>query len=469
MTTINPYQSLLDEQRQHFQRVVRKATLWERKKKLKAIRKWIKDNQEYVITELQKDFKKTREEVMISEIKPVIGEIRDAIHNVRFWARDEHKKTPLALLGTRARVMKEPKGVALIIAPWNFPFNLAIGPVVSAIAAGCCAVVKPSEHTPHAEKVIQKLIQDVFDPKEVSCVSGGVPETTDLLSLKWDHIFFTGSPMVGSIVMKAAAKHLTSVTLELGGLNPVVIDQKTNLKDAAKKLLWGKYLNCGQSCVSPNFVLVHQSSLGKLKEELNKAYEKKFESAPNPTNDFARVVNANHFERVKHLIDTSLEEGAKIVKGGTFDASDNYIAPTILEGVTTDSAIFKEEIFGPVLPLITYQTVEDAIEIINHNEKPLALYIFSGSKKFVRNIIDQTSAGTSVINDTTLQFIHPNLPFGGVNHSGIGKAHGEYGYKEFTNERSILKQKRGLTTALLIYPPFNGFKRFVVKLVTWWL
>lgn len=466
---MNPYQQTYNSQQAHFSKEVRQASLWERKKKLKSIKNWIKANEEFVISELQKDFKKTKEEVMISEIKPVIGEIRDAIHNIRYWARDEYKKTPLALLGTKAKVIKEPKGVALIIAPWNFPFNLAIGPLVSAVAAGCCAVVKPSEHTPHAEAVIKKLITDVFPENEVTCVTGGVEETTNLLELKWDHIFFTGSPMVGSIVMKAASKHLTSVTLELGGLNPVIIDQKSNLRDAAKKLMWGKYLNCGQSCVSPNYVLVHQSVLAQLKEELIKAYDKKFGTGSNPTNDFARVVNNNHFLRVKKLIEASVNEGAKVIKGGTFDETDNYIAPTIIDGITTDSTIFKEEIFGPILPLMTYNSTEEAIQIINGNEKPLALYVFSKSKKFAKHIINNTSAGTTMINDTTLQFIHPNLPFGGVNHSGIGKAHGEYGYKEFTNERAILKQIRGLTTSLLIYPPFNGFKRFVVKVVTWWL
>lgn len=465
----NSYQDLYEQQKVHFQNVVKNASIWERKQKLKSIKKWIKDNQEYVITELQKDFKKTREEIMISEIKPVIGEIRDVLHNVRYWARDEFKSAPLALLGTRAKVIKEPKGVTLIIAPWNFPFNLAIGPLVSAIGAGCTVVVKPSEHTPHAEGVIKKLIEDLFETKEVACITGGVPETTSLLELKWDHIFFTGSPMVGSIVMKAASKHLTSVTLELGGLNPVVIDEKANLNDAAKKLMWGKYLNCGQSCVSPNYVLVHESMVGKLKEQLVKAYEKKFGTSEYPTDDFARVVNANHYQRVKSLIETSISEGARIIKGAKYKEEDNYVAPTIIEGITTQSTIFKEEIFGPVLPIMTYNSLDEVIKIINQNEKPLALYVFTKSNKFARNIIERTSAGTSVINDTTLQFVHPNLPFGGVNHSGIGKAHGEYGYREFTNERAILKQRRGVTSAMLIYPPFNGFKRFVVKVVTWWL
>lgn len=468
MNEMNPYQELFNNQKHHFNNVVKQQTIWERKKKLTAIKNWIKSNEAFLISELQKDFKKTREEIMISEIKPVIGEIRDAIENLRFWARDEYKKAPLALLGTRAKVIKEPKGVALIIAPWNFPFMLSIGPLVSAIAAGCCAIVKPSENTPHAEKVVEKLIKDLFRPEEIACASGGIEETTHLLNLKWDHIFFTGSPMVGSIVMKAAAKHLTSVTLELGGLNPVVIDEKADIKDAVNKLIWGKYFNCGQSCVSPNYVLVHQNIYDQFIKSIATAYDKRFGTG-NPENfsDFARIVNENHFNRVKSLIDSSKEEGIKILKGGETNSSDNFIAPTILDGINTSSTIFKEEIFGPILPLMKYKSNSEAIDIINSNEKPLALYVFTKSNKFANEIINNTSAGTTVINDTTIQFTHPNLPFGGVNHSGIGKAHGEYGYKEFTNERAILKQRRGFTTAKLIYPPFTGFKKFVVKIVTW--
>lgn len=464
MTEENPFQSLLLKQQSHFHQTVKKATIWERKQKLKAIRKWIKSNDALIIQELQKDFKKTPEEIMISEIKPVIGEIRDALNNIRFWAREDHKKTPLALLGTRAKVMKEPKGVALIIAPWNFPFMLSIGPLISAIAAGCCAVVKPSENTPHAEKLVAKLIHDVFPAEEVACVTGGIEETTQLLALKWDHIFFTGSPMVGSIVMTAAAKHLTPVTLELGGLNPVVVDQNANLKDTATKLMWGKYLNCGQSCVSPNYVLVPEKIYDAFVKELLIAYDKRFGE---DHGDFARIVNTQHFQRVKRLVDNSISEGAQLIKGGYFKEEDNFIAPTIIGEISTQSLIFKEEIFGPVLPLMKYNNLSDAIQIINNNEKPLALYVFTKSSSFSKQIIASTSAGTTVINDTSIQFTHPNLPFGGINHSGIGKAHGEYGYKEFTNERAILKQRRGFTTAKLIYPPFNGLKRWIVKVVTW--
>ena len=471
MTNHNPYSDILQIQKKYFHDVVKKRSLYQRKLVLKNLKKWIKENQELILTELAKDFGKSREELMISEIKPIVSEIKDALRNLRFWAQDVHKPTPLVLLGSKAKVVKEPKGVTLIIAPWNFPFMLAIGPLVSAIAAGCTAVVKPSENTPHCEKLIEKLIQEVFKPEEVVCVKGGVTETTNLLDLKWDHIFFTGSPVVGKIVMTAAAKHLTSVTLELGGQNPVIIDQKASLKDASQKLIWGKFFNCGQSCISPNYVFVHESIHESFKNELKKEYKKIFESAEASINasSFARIVNDQHFLRVQNLLDKSLEEGMTIVAGGITDRATKFVSPTILEGLTTDNTIFKEEIFGPIMPLISYKNVDEAIRIINENEKPLALYVFTKSKSFANDIISKTSAGTTVVNDTTIQFTHPNLPFGGVNNSGIGKAHGEYGYKEFTNERAVLYQRRGFTSPKLIYPPYNGFKRWVIKVVTWWI
>lgn len=468
---MNPYQSIIDTQREHFYTKVRQKSLWERKQTLQRLKKWIKTNESYILGELAKDFKKSPEEIMFSEIKPVVGEIKDAIRNLRFWAEDDRKSTPLFLLGTKARVIKEPKGNCLIIAPWNFPFMLAIGPLVSAIAAGNCVVVKPSENTPHCEQLITQLITEVFDPGEVVCVTGGVNETTHLLALKWDHIFFTGSPQVGKVIMQAAAKHLTSVTLELGGKNPVIVDETASLKDAAKKIIWGKFFNCGQSCIAPNYVFVHSKVHDKFVVRLQEEYEKSFGANGEAQQKafYPRIVNSNHFLRVKALIKNAIDTGGMVISGNEFSATENYIAPTILDNISPENPIFQEEIFGPVLPLLKYSDINVALATINNEEKPLALYVFSKSKKNIRKIVQNTSAGTTGINDTTIQFIHPNLPFGGVNHSGIGKAHGKYGFNEFTNERSILKQRRGWTTAKLIYPPYTQFKRFVIKAITWWV
>lgn len=471
MSQNNPYQSILDSQITFFNSTLKSRSIYERKQTLKRLRSWLKENQDLIRTELHKDLKRCDEDLTLSEIRPIVSDIKDALKNLRFWAHPERKKTPLTLIGTRASTIFEAKGNTLIIAPWNFPFQLAIGPLVSAIAAGCTAVIKPSEHTPYCEQLIVKLVQEVFQPNEVTVVTGGVQETSDLLALKWNHIFFTGSPQVGKIVMKAAAEHLTSVTLELGGENPVIVDKKTKLKDTAQKLIWGKYYNCGQSCISPNAVFVPTEISNDFKKALLTEYKKVFgtNEETKAARTYSRIVNGNHFDRISTLLEKSVAEGASIIAGGHSDAEQNYIAPTIIENVTTDHAIFKEEIFGPILPIYTYSSLDSVIDIINSQEKPLALYIFSKSKSFAKKIIERTSAGTTVINDTTLQFTHPNLPFGGVNNSGIGKSHGEYGYREFSNERAILKQRRGLTSAKLIYPPFTKFRKFVVKVITWWI
>ena len=466
----NPFQKIRDNQQFYFENVLRKSSLFERKQKLKKVKKWIKENESHVIKVLYDDFKKSPEEVRIAEIKPVISEINDALKNLRDWAAPQRVKTPLYLLGSKSHIISQPKGLNLIIAPWNFPFNLTIGPLISAIAAGNCAVLKPSELTPNCEQLIVRMIIELFPPEEITVITGGVEETTQLLDLAWDHIFFTGSPQVGKIVMKAASNHLTPVTLELGGKNPVIVDKTANLKDTAQKLIWGKLLNNGQSCVSPNYVLVHASVKAKLIVELKKAltkmYGKTKEEIEN-NNALTRVVNKRNFERITSLINKSIEQGANVIIGNNTNSDDNYISPTILDNITTSSTIFKDEIFGPVLPLIEFQLLDEAISIINKEEAPLALYIFSSSKKNTKNIIRNTSAGTTGINETTIQFIHGNLPFGGNGHSGIGRSHGKYGFTAFSNKRAILKQKRGFTTIKLIYPPANKFKRFVIRFMTW--
>jgi len=358
----------------------------------------------------------------------------------------------------------------LVIAPWNFPFMLAVGPIVSAIAAGNTVVLKPSEMTPHTEKLLVKLFADLFSKDCIAVVTGSIPETTALLKLPWNHIFFTGSPQVGKIVMKQAAEHLTSVTLELGGRNPVVITKNANLRDTAKKLAWGKFFNNGQSCVSPNYVLIDKEIKEKFIEELKFEFVDMYGNYPEEikgNKSLTRVVNTFHYKRLKTLLDSSLEKGAKVVFGNVSDPDTNYISPTILTDITVDNPIFKEEIFGPVLPLIEYSTIEEALNVIQKVDSPLAFYVFSKSKKEQDYIIKNTSAGTTVLNDTTLQFAHPNLPFGGVGSSGMGKAHGYYGFLEFSNQRSILTQRTNGTTSQFIYPKYNWFNRLIIKLITW--
>jgi len=468
MTESNPYKDLIERQDKYFREKLRHVSLFERKKHLKSIYNWIKNNEQLIIDAVYADLKKCEQDVLLSEIRTVISEIKDARRNLRFWAAEEKKSAPISLLGTKAWTQKEPKGKALIIAPWNFPFQLAIGPMVSAIAAGCTITLKPSEHTPATEKLISRMVGEIFRPEHVQVVTGGVSETTHLLNLKWDHIFFTGSPQVGKIVMKAAAQNLTSVTLELGGENPVIIDETANIKDTAQKLIWGKMFNGGQSCVSPNTIFVHQSKKQTLIDQLKKELNNYLENKPSiETNHFPRIVNENHSQRIDQLINKSIEEGAKKITNETNDITQSFIAPTLLELNSIDASICDEEIFGPVLPILEYNDLRQVLEVIEKREKPLAFYIFSKRRKNIDLILKNSSAGTTVINDTTIQFTHQHLPFGGVNGSGIGKAHGVYGYKEFTNERAVLKQRRGWTMPKLIYPPYGKFQKFLIRFVTW--
>lgn len=466
----NEYLNLFNIQKEYFQSVLKKERVFARKERLIKIKKWIKKNQIEIQKALYNDFKKSPEEVLISEIKPINDEINHALKKVRDWCAEEEVSNPFPLLGTKGKVIKEPKGVCLIIAPWNFPFMLAIGPMISAIAAGNTVVLKPSEMTPYTEQLLVRLVEELFPKENITIVTGGVKETQDLLSLPWNHIFFTGSPQVGKIIMEKAAKNLTSITLELGGRNPVIVTKNTHLKSTAKKIIWGKFFNNGQSCVSPNYLLLDEQIKNKFIEELKYEFVNMYgnysEDIKNNTS-LARIVNNYHFNRVNQLLKNSINDGANIIFGGKIDASDNYISPTILE-INLNNSIFLEEIFGPILPIITYKTIEEALHIINKVEPALALYVFSNSKKIQKKFIQNTSAGTTVVNDTTIQFAHPYLPFGGVGLSGMGKAHGYYGFLEFTNLRSVLIQQRKLTTASLVYPKYNSFKKRIMKLITWY-
>jgi aldehyde dehydrogenase (NAD+) len=356
------------------------------------------------------------------------------------------------------------------MAPWNFPFNLSIGPLVSALAAGNSVTLKPSELTPFTEKLIVQMLGELFDKNEVAVVTGDAMVGAALLEQPWNHIFFTGSPQVGKLVMEAASKNLSSVTLELGGRNPAIVDSTASVKDAAEKLIWGKCFNAGQSCVSPNYLFVHTSKYDDFLKELKIACEKIFgpdRSQLNNVQTIARIVNNKHYNRIKSLVAATVEEGAEVFLGGNFVDSDNYISPTVLTNVTPESVIFQEEIFGPILPILKYDNWLEVYEVINSGEIPLALYIFSRSNKNIKSVLQNTSAGTSCVNDTTIQFIHPELPFGGHNFSGIGKAHGKYGFLEFSNERSVLRQRIGFTTVKMIYPPYNKLKRKVINILTW--
>lgn len=459
----NQFQHLFNSQQAYFLKELSDSPIKKRLKKLKSLHNWIKKNEKLICEEIYKDFEKGEEEVLLTEIKPMIDEIKQHYAHLENWAETKSVSTPLAFLGSSSKVIYEPKGVSLIIAPWNYPFNLCIGPLVSAIGAGCSVIIKPSEHTPNTSNLIERMVSELFDKKEITVIQGDVEITTEILKLPFNHIFFTGSPKVGKIVMEAAAKNLTSVTLELGGRNPTIVDETANLKDAAQKIVWGKFLNSGQTCIAPNYIYVHESKAEKLQEKLIEQIEIQY---PKSDKTKTKIVNSIHFGRLTDLLDKTISSGGKLIHGGERDENFNFLSPTLISDISIENPIFQEEIFGPILPILTYKKLEEVIENINKTEKPLALYIFSKSRKNKQLILNNTSSGTTAINETTIQFAQPHLPFGGVNHSGIGKAHGKYGFQEFSNQRSILKQRVGFTTLKTIFPPYTNFKKKLIRFIS---
>ena len=466
-------ESTFQQHKEYFHTLQRHTKASDRIAKIKKLRTWVFEHKEDIRKAVYADFKKPEAEADLSEIYPVISEANHTIAHLREWMRPRKVEAPLALMGTRSQIISEPKGVTLIISPWNFPFQLTICPLISAIAAGNTAILKPSEMTPHTSALIEKMVGELFDKDEVTVFQGDKDVSQILLDLPFDHIFFTGSTQVGSIVMRAASKHLTSVTLELGGKSPVVIDETAKLKDAGEKLMWGKLLNCGQACVAPDYVLVHKSKEKDFLNALKQAKEKLYSSDPaqmKSNGDLARVVNDRHFERLTGLIDDAVKRGGEIVFGGQSEAAERYIAPTVIRNVSPDAAIMQEEIFGPILPVLTYSHLDDALRIINAKTKPLALYIFSKSQKNIDYVINRTSAGATGINENVLHFNHPDLPFGGTNHSGHGKSHGIYGFESFSNLRPILKNSTLFSTIKPVaYPPFGGIKEKMIQFLIRWL
>lgn len=411
-------------------------------------------------------------EVESAEIFTVIAEINHAIANLAQWVRPKKVDAPLTFLGTRSVINYEPRGVCLIISPWNYPFNLSIGPLVSCLAAGNNAVLKPSEVTPHTSSLIASMVDEIFEKDVVSVVLGDASVSEELLRLPFDHIFFTGSPSVGKIVMKAAAENLASVTLELGGKSPAIIDSTANIADAARRIAFGKFFNNGQTCIAPDYILidkgVREEFISQLCRNVNKLFGAGNDVGENSA-DYARIVNGRHFARLSGLVKDAIGKGARPVFGGTANEKTLFFEPTILTDVPPDARIMEEEIFGPVLPVVDIDSPEDAIVAVNQRPKPLALYLFSNDRKFRRKVLNETSAGGVCINDCVLQFVHPELPFGGVNNSGIGKSHGHAGFMAFSNEKPVIVQKQGLSNAYLFHPPFGALKRRLLDWVIRWI
>jgi len=437
--------------------------------RLKKLKKAIEKFRGEIRTAVHNDFNKHATEVDSTEILPSIIEIKYAMQHLNAWTKDKKVTTPMALFGTSSKIIHEPKGASLIIAPWNFPFLLTIAPLVGAIAAGCPVILKPSENTGHTSEILAKLVNETFDEKEVALVQGGVQTSTDLLNLPFNHIYFTGSPAVGKIVMKAASKHLASVTLELGGKSPVIVDKTANLKKAAARIVWGKLMNAGQICIAPDYLIVHKDVKEKLISLMKEQIETYYTADAKSSDSYARIVNSRNFARIDGLLKDAVEKGGKFEYGGNVDASENYIEPTIISDLSDDSKLMQEEIFGPVLPIVTFTNLKEVPEIVQSKEKALALYIFSSSRKNTNYLLKNTTAGGSAINHCIIHNVNPNLPFGGVNNSGIGKGLGHHGFLGFTNERGVLKQTSPLSTSDLLAPPYTPFKSWLVKITEKWM
>lgn len=442
------------------------TTARERIERIRRIQTWTLTHEADIAKAMYDDFRKPASEVLLGDLGAVHYEIKYVIKHLKSWLKPQPVPTPLSLIGTRSYVRHEPKGTMLIIAPWNYPFGLVIKPLVTAIAAGNVCMLKPSEMTPHTAALLRRMITELFPPEEVAVCEGDAEVATALLALPFNHIFFTGSPAVGKIVMAAAARHLTSVSLELGGKSPCIVDESADIQAVAGRVAWAKFFNNGQTCIAPDYVLVHESVHKPFMEAFRKAVQAMYSPDGKPVEDsgsYCRLVNNRHFRRVQRLVSDAVGQGATVTMGGRMNEADNFIEPTVLENVTDSMAVMDEEIFGPVLPVLTYSSNDEVLTIINSREKPLALYIMSRNRQNIEYLMARTSAGDSVINDLLFQFSHIELPFGGVNNSGIGKTNGYYGFQEFTNARGVIQRDFG--TSAFVYPPYTDLVKKIVGLV----
>ena len=436
--------------------------LAQRRAALERLRGMVLAHRTQIEAALQADFGKHPTETLLTEIIPVLQEISHARSHLRRWMRVRRVWPSLTMLGSSARIMPQPKGVALIIAPWNFPLNLALGPLVSALAAGCSVIVKPSELTPATSALLARMLAETFPSDLVAVVEGGAEVATRLLDLPFDHIFFTGSPAVGRIVMAAAAKTLASVTLELGGKSPVIVGPEANISSAAKWLAWGKFFNAGQTCIAPDHVFVHASVAAALEAAVRQQIGRMYGGDPAASPAMASVISPRHWRRLRGLVDEAVAGGAKLAEGGAGAEETRRMAPVILTGTTDNMQISQEEIFGPVLPLIPYHELQPVLDRITAGPKPLALYVF-GNKALAETVMAQTASGSVGVNLTVMPFIHPNLPFGGIGNSGLGAAHGYEGFRAFSHEKPVLVNR--FLAMPLLFPPYSGRVRRLAEVL----
>lgn len=426
---------------------------------LKTFKATIQKYESEIFESLYQDLHKSDFESYMTEVSIVLNEIDYYIKNLKKWAKPKQKKSPLLIFPSKSYILKEPYGVVLIISPWNYPFHLILNPLIAAIGAGNVAVLKTSPYAPQTAKIIDTIISECFSNKYVSVYHGNRDVNQSLLTEKFDYIFFTGSPDLGKIVMKAASEHLTPITLELGGKSPCIIDKDADLKIAAKRIVFGKTINCGQTCIAPDYLMVHHDIKDSLIREMRTAIEQMFGKDPLLSKDYPRIVS----DKAMNKLLGYLNEG-DIILGGHYQQQEHYLEPTIITNIPHNANILKDEIFGPIFPLIEFSKLDEVINYINSHEKPLALYYFSQNKKSVKKILKETSSGGVCINETLLHIINPRIPFGGVGYSGMGHYHGKFGFETLTHSKAVIKSLAHIDIPIK-YPPFFGklkrFKRFI--------
>ncbi|MCB8995032.1 MAG: aldehyde dehydrogenase [Bacteroidales bacterium] len=453
---INGYTGVFHAQKTFFRTNATKDISF-RKKHLEKLYSSIKENERKILEALYKDFRKSGFEGYGTEVGLVLSEISFQIKNLRKWSSPHNAGGNILDFKSSAKTIAEPLGQVLIIAPWNYPFQLIMSPLAGAIAAGNTVFLKPSELTPATSAVINQMIQDVFPGEYICCIEGGVNETQALLDLPFNMVFFTGSEKVGKIIMEKASRHLSRVCLELGGKSPCIIDKTAPADLTAKRIVWGKFLNGGQTCVAPDFLFVHKEISPALKEGLKKYIKEFYGSDPATSPDFPRIINSRHFKRIKNLIDPE-----KVFVGGHCLEEDLYISPTILEKIGKNDPVMQEEIFGPVLPILEFSEMSEITDFLNSLPTPLSLYIFSRNKAFIKKLLRETESGSVNINDVVMQFANKNLPFGGKGASGMGSYHGKASFDCFSHYKSINKKSLFMDLPFR-YPPYTGRKLGILR------
>lgn len=401
---------------------------------------------------LYKDFGKSPIESDITEIFAVQQELKLVIKNLKSWMKTKFVHSPLLFKTIKGKLVYEPKGSTLIITPWNYPFQLPMMHLIASVAAGNTVILKPSEFTPHTNQILKKIISSVFKPAQVYIAEGAIEDTTYLLNLKFDHIHFTGSSSVGKKVMKSASVYLSDITLELGGKSPAFVHKDVEIRKVVKNLIWSKFVNAGQTCIAPDYLLIDRAIAAEFEQAIQTELIHAFGIDAQKSSDYARIINDKHFKKLQEALDEARQNEAVIIAGGHSDQSDRYFEPTVLTAVSLSAKLMQEEIFGPIFPVIYYNDVQEALDLVAAKEKPLALYIFSRDKTYTERIIQNTSAGGTCINDALVHILHPNLPFGGVNNSRIGQSFGWYGFKDFSHERSVADVRIMPLTKFFWYP-----------------